>query len=91
MCSAPLKYNSRARDRLKLTAKVRRQGGVNSELEQPNCEDAIQRHEGGVEPLALSCSTDLKSAPRTDEDHHGLAVKQHMAGAAAEDGARRQR
>ena len=31
-----------------------------------------RRHEGGVEPLALSCSTDLKSAPRTDEDHHGL-------------------
>ena len=29
------------------------------------------RHEGGVEPLALSCSTDLKSAPRTDEGHHG--------------------
>ena len=27
------------------------------------------RHEGGVEPLALSCSTDLKSAPRTVEDH----------------------
>jgi hypothetical protein len=27
------------------------------------------RQEGGVEPLALSCSTDLKSAPRTDEDH----------------------
>ena len=32
------------------------------------------RHEGGVEPLALSCSTDLKSAPRTDEDHHGLLL-----------------
>ena len=32
------------------------------------------RHEGGVEPLALSCSTDLKSAPRTDEDHHGLSL-----------------
>ena len=30
-----------------------------------------KRHEGGVEPLALSRSTDLKSAPRTDEDHHG--------------------
>ena len=30
-----------------------------------------RRHEGGVEPLALSRSTDLKSAPRTDEDHHG--------------------
>ena len=33
-----------------------------------------RRHEGGVEPLALSCSTDLKSAPRTDEDHHGLLL-----------------
>eukprot|EP01043_Picozoa_sp_COSAG02_P047439 COSAG02_NODE_4548_length_5227_cov_29.808112_2_plen_387_part_00 len=33
------------------------------------------RHEGGVEPLALSCSTDLKSAPRTDEDHHGLRAR----------------
>ena len=30
------------------------------------------RQEGGVEPLALSCSTDLKSAPRTDEDHPDL-------------------
>jgi hypothetical protein len=27
------------------------------------------RQEGGVEPLALSCSTDLKSAPPTEEDH----------------------
>jgi hypothetical protein len=33
--------------------------------------EGLLRHEGGVEPLALSCSTDLKSAPRTDEDHHG--------------------
>ena len=34
-------------------------------------EERKRRHEGGVEPLALSRSTDLKSAPRTDEDHHG--------------------
>ncbi len=37
------------------------------------------RHEGGVEPLALSCSTDLKSAPRTDEDHHGLLAARRRA------------
>ena len=37
-------------------------------------EERKRRHEGGVEPLALSRSTDLKSAPRTDEDHHGLAA-----------------
>ena len=36
--------------------------------------EGLLRHEGGVEPLALSCSTDLKSAPRTDEDHHGLSL-----------------
>ena len=40
---------------------------------------AGRRHEGGVEPLALSCSTDLKSAPRTDEDHHGLLLSLRRA------------
>ena len=41
------------------------------------------RHEGGVEPLALSCSTDLKSAPRTDEDHHGQ-LRGRLAAAAGQ-------
>ena len=39
--------------------------------------------EGGVEPLALSCSTDLKSAPRTDEDHHGQ-LRGRLAAAAGQ-------
>ena len=44
---------------------------------------AGRRHEGGVEPLALSCSTDLKSAPRTDEDHPDLNCGTSTGGKAA--------
>ena len=44
---------------------------VNKPTRAPAKQKRKRRHEGGVEPLALSRSTDLKSAPRTDEDHHG--------------------
>ena len=41
------------------------------QTEETKTQKGKRRHEGGVEPLALSRSTDLKSAPRTDEDHLG--------------------
>ena len=32
------------------------------------------RLKGGIEPLCLSAPTDLKSAPRTSEDHSGARL-----------------